>query len=171
MNPHHTLPTIVDNGFVLWDSHAIMPYLVDKYALADNLYPKDLVRRAKVNQQLHNDQMLFENIRFFYFAPLFYGRPVDSFRLEKAVQGLDVLEQELSGKGYMAGSEMTIADISLLTTITSAVASGHDLKTHPNVAKWIDYCSKEVPGYEEINQKGMDLLKQTMAQRKVELGL
>jgi glutathione S-transferase len=171
VNPQHTLPTIVDNGFALWDSHAIMTYLVDKYARADNLYPKDLTRRARVNQQLFFDHLLFENFRYFYSAPLFYGKPADPYRLEKAIKSLDVMEQELSGKGYAAGTEMTIADISLLATLTSMKAGGHDFNTHPNVANWMDKCSKEVPGYKEINQKGLDLLMHVIAERKAALGL
>lgn len=36
-------------------SHAIMPYLVSKYAKSDALYPKDLVIRAKIDQRFHFD--------------------------------------------------------------------------------------------------------------------
>lgn len=56
MNPQHTIPTLVDDdGFVLWDSHAIMPYLVSKYGKDDSLYPKDLKKRAVIDQRLHFD--------------------------------------------------------------------------------------------------------------------
>lgn len=42
-----------EDGFVLWDSHAIMGYLVEKYGKDDKLYPKDLRKRAIVDQRLH----------------------------------------------------------------------------------------------------------------------
>lgn len=32
-----------------------MPYLVSKYAKNDSLYPKDLIKRAKIDQRLHFD--------------------------------------------------------------------------------------------------------------------
>lgn len=53
MNPQHTIPTLDDDGFVLWDSHAIAAYLVGKYGKDDSLYPKDLQKRALVDQRLH----------------------------------------------------------------------------------------------------------------------
>jgi glutathione S-transferase len=47
---------VEEDGFTLWDSHAIMAYLVEKYGKDDSLYPKDLRKRAIINQRLH-----FEN--------------------------------------------------------------------------------------------------------------
>lgn len=55
MNPQHTVPTLDDEGFILWDSHAIMPYLVAKYGKEKSLYPEDLQKRAIIDQRLHFD--------------------------------------------------------------------------------------------------------------------
>lgn len=53
MNPQHTIPTFVDDdGSVVWDSHAIMTYIVSKYAKDDSVYPEDIKKRAIVNQRL-----------------------------------------------------------------------------------------------------------------------
>lgn len=52
INPQHTVPTLVDDGVTIWDSNAIIMYLVDKYAKDDSLYPKDLAIRAKIHQRL-----------------------------------------------------------------------------------------------------------------------
>lgn len=49
------MPTLVDNGKVLWDSHAISTYLIGKYAKDDSLYPKDLYQRALIDQRLYFD--------------------------------------------------------------------------------------------------------------------
>lgn len=47
------MPTLVDNQFVIWDSHAIMAYLVGKYGKNDDLYPKNMEKRALIDQRLH----------------------------------------------------------------------------------------------------------------------
>ncbi|KAJ8924955.1 hypothetical protein NQ315_001120 [Exocentrus adspersus] len=55
LNPLHTVPTIQDGNFAIWDSHAINSYLVDEYGKDDSLYPKDLEKRAVVNQRMYFD--------------------------------------------------------------------------------------------------------------------
>jgi glutathione S-transferase len=48
LNPNALVPVIVDDGFVLWDSHAILRYLVQK--TESGLWPGDLRERAIVDQ-------------------------------------------------------------------------------------------------------------------------
>jgi glutathione S-transferase len=45
MNPTGLVPTIDDDGFVLWESHSIVRYLCAKHG-AGKLWPTDLQRRA-----------------------------------------------------------------------------------------------------------------------------
>lgn len=64
INPQHVIPTLVDDDIVLWDSHAITPYLVCKYAPNLDLYPEEICLRAKVNQRMHfNSSTLFPLLR------------------------------------------------------------------------------------------------------------
>lgn len=52
INPLHSVPTLVVEGKAICDSHAIITYLVGKYASDDSLYPKDLYHKALVDQRL-----------------------------------------------------------------------------------------------------------------------
>ena len=49
MNPNGRVPVIEDDGFVLWESNAIVRYLAARYAPGD-LYPQDPVRRADADK-------------------------------------------------------------------------------------------------------------------------
>lgn len=74
-NPQHTVPTLEDDGHYIWDSHAIIAYLVSKYGKTDSLYPKDLLQRAVVDQRLHFESgVIFANALRSITKPLFAGK-------------------------------------------------------------------------------------------------
>ena len=50
INPQHSVPTIDDNGFYLWESRAILIYLVER--CKPDLYPSSAQERAVLNQRL-----------------------------------------------------------------------------------------------------------------------
>src|SRR5690349_3867301 len=49
LNPNGKVPTLDDDGFVLWESRSIMMYLCDKTP-GQTLYPSELRARADVNR-------------------------------------------------------------------------------------------------------------------------
>lgn len=72
LNPTHTIPTINDNGFSLWESRAILVYFAEKYGKTDSLYPKDPQKRAVVNQRLYFDQgTLYQRLADYYYPQIF----------------------------------------------------------------------------------------------------
>lgn len=54
-NPQHSLPTLDDNGKILWESHAIMTYLVSRYGneqQQQRLYSRNVYKRAVIDQRI-----------------------------------------------------------------------------------------------------------------------
>lgn len=68
INPLHTVPTLNDNGFVLWESRAIAFYLVDTYAPDSPLYPKDTRKRAEVNKLVFFESATFYQAQMAFFV-------------------------------------------------------------------------------------------------------
>jgi glutathione S-transferase len=116
MNPNSRVPTINDDGFILWESNAVVRYLAAKHR-ADALWPSDLRVRADADRWMDWASIMFLPV----FTPLFWGliRTAPEKRDMKAVhaaaaataQSLRVLEQGLEGRSYVAGAAFTVGDI------------------------------------------------------------
>lgn len=50
LNPRHHVPTIVDDGFALWESTVILEYLDERFASGPKLYPGDARGRARIRR-------------------------------------------------------------------------------------------------------------------------
>lgn len=160
LNPQHTIPTLVDNGFVVWESRAIITYLAEKYGKDDSLYPKDPQKRALVNQRLYFDLGTLGLSFIEYYVPRLQGKSADPEKLKKIETAFDYLNTFLEGQKYVAGDKLTIADIAILSTTTSFVALYFDLSKFPNVASWYERLQKEVSGWEENLEGSMEVRRQ-----------
>ncbi|XP_055903551.1 glutathione S-transferase D1-like [Eupeodes corollae] len=159
INPQHTIPTLVDNGFALWESRAIMVYLVEKYGKTDSLYPKCPKKRAVINQRLYFDMgTLYQRFADYYYPQIFAKAPADPEKFKKMEEAFGFLEIFLSGQQYAAGESLTLADIALVATVSTYEVAKFDLSKYPNVAKWYKQCKAVTPGI-DLNQSGVEAFK------------
>ncbi|XP_046960269.1 glutathione S-transferase 1-like [Vanessa cardui] len=166
-NPMHTIPLLEDDDFIIHDSHAIMMYISDKYGKDDSLYPKDLQKRALVNQQLFFDTLLFYRTRSITFAALIEGvrKPTEK-QLNDLHEGYSFLEGFLSKTKFVAGDNMTIADISILSSVSAMrhIIPIDDTK-YPKTAAWFKFMTSQ-SFFKKCAEKGSlifgEMLKKAM---------
>lgn len=160
MNPQHTIPTLNDDGFALWESRTIIRYLADKYGKTDSLVGSDAKTRAIVNQRLDFDLgTLYARFADFYYPQLFAKAPADPQKKEKLDAALDFLNTFLEGQAYAAGEHLTLADITLLATVSTIEVVGYDLTKYSNIQTWYAKCKATVPGH-ELNEAGIQEFKE-----------
>ncbi|KAH8331781.1 hypothetical protein KR074_011535 [Drosophila pseudoananassae] len=153
INPLHTVPALDDNGFYLADSHAINSYLVSKYGKDDSLYPKDLQKKAIVDQRLHYDSSVVTGAAKAITAPLFWENKLEIPKakidaLEAVYKNLNLF---LESGDYLAGDHLTIADFSVTAVLTGMVLFLEvDATKYPKLAAWIQRI-KALPYYEKAN--------------------
>lgn len=159
LNPQHTIPTISDNGFNLWESRAILVYLAEKYGKTDSLYPKDPQKRAVVNQRLYFDQgTLYQRLADYYYPQIFAKQAPNADLLKKLEDAVQFLDGFLANSEYAAGDNLTLADISLVATVSTLEVAKFDLSKYSNVSRWLAKCKATCPGY-DINEAGVQEFK------------
>jgi len=119
INPRGQVPTIVDDGYALWESAAIIEYLDERFPQGDKLFPGDAKERARVRRLAREaDEYVYKEgvspITEEYFwkgdaAP--DEAKVGQWR-EKVAKELKYLAGELRGD-YFTGARPSAADFML----------------------------------------------------------
>ncbi|XP_053679473.1 glutathione S-transferase 2-like [Anopheles nili] len=155
LNPQRTIPTLVDGSVVLCESRAALTYLCERYAKDDSdLYPKDVVRRAAINQRLYFDAcVLYPRFAEFFHPQVFGDAPPDEKKRAAFERAIMLLDHFLSESEFVAGPQMTIADISLFATLATVCALKFDLRPYSNVDRWYVCMMTTCPGA-QMNMAG-----------------
>ncbi|XP_014365813.2 glutathione S-transferase 1 [Papilio machaon] len=168
INPQHCVPTLDDDGFILSESRAIACYLADKYGTDDSIYPKDIKKRAIVNQRMYFDcSTLLVKMRAICHPIIFnIENEIKENLRDDFNASLSVLDKYLENNEWVAGEHVTIADTTIFASMSGIFAAGWDLSYFPNIQRWLKNCSN-LPGYEEIKEGAKiygDLVKKNLKQ-------
>nr|WEU54062.1 glutathione s-transferase delta-1 [Protohermes costalis] len=166
INPQHTVPTLDDGGFILWESRAISAYLVKVYGKNDTLYSNDVKKRAVIDQRLYFDcGTLYPRIRAICYPILFLNeKTIPDERKTSLNEALSFLDKFLEQSKWVAGENLTIADISCVASVSSIEAVGWDFSQFKNISNWLVQCAKEIPGYDE-NKQGATIFGEAVKQK------
>nr|APC23396.1 GSTd3 [Liposcelis entomophila] len=153
VNPEGKVPAIDDNGLILTESRAIIQYLVEKYGKDDSLYPRDLAARALVHSRLYFDNGSLWPLLHEVYGPLFYGEEVNPDSVKRVQENMQSVEGFLQKNKWIAGPNLTIADISFACIIAGLQPLfDFDISPYPKTVAWLKECSKSIPNYKLIEE-------------------
>jgi len=150
INPNGRIPTLDDDGFILWESLAINLYLAEKYA-STPLSPADVKDRERVYQWSFWAANEIEP-RIISIAKELSKQSSNPTAvapgLEQLTAALRVLDDRLGNSRCLLGDAFTVADLNLASTIREPGEEGVagiaaiEVAPFPNVLHWLDRCGE-----------------------------
>jgi len=175
VNPNKLVPVLIDDDLKLTESSAILKYLADK--IDSPAYPKDLKKRAKVNEVMDwfNSNFYRDWAYGFIYPQIFphHKRPTDEAHAEtikwgkgNAERWLQLLNDYWIGpdKRFLTGDQLTIADYFGIGLITLGEVVHSDFSKYPNVKRWMDNVKTSLAKWAQVNEVFYGLVESTKGQ-------
>lgn len=154
MNPHGRVPVIDDDGFVVWESHAILRYLAAKYGVG-RFWDPDPAARSQADRWI---DWSATSLQPDFLVGIFWGfyRMPEAQRDTKAVAAkvaactrhMQQLDRALADRPFLGGDRLGLADIPVGTNLFRYFGVGIERPSVPNVAAWYRRL-QERPAYRE----------------------
>ena len=143
LNPNGRVPTIIDDGYVLWESNSCVRYLAAKHG-GDPLSPADLQIRGNAERWMDWQLTIMSPA----LVPVFWGRirtPPEKRDMDaieaarKKLSGLiGFMDAQLSKTAFLAGDDFTIGDIPLGIAAYRWFVMDMEREDYPNLKRWYD---------------------------------
>jgi glutathione S-transferase len=154
LNPNGLVPTIDDDGFVVWESNTIVRYLAGRYA-RDGLLPIEPRARADAERWMDwTNSTLWPALLPLFRA--FMRTPAcerDLVRIEEqrmaALGTMRILEQHLTGRDYLGGAAFTVGDIAAGCAAWRWFALPIGREPLPHLQRWFDRLA-ERPAFRKV---------------------
>jgi glutathione S-transferase len=151
MNPNGLVPTIDDDGLILWESHAIVRYLSRKHGNG-TLWPSD----PKVCADADRWMEWYSTTLWLSLRPVFWNlvrvepdkrdmKLVEESR-KKWADNLKMVELNLANRPYMAGSAFTMGDIPMGVALHRWFVLPIERPEYPRLAAYYQRL-KQRPGF------------------------
>jgi glutathione S-transferase len=144
LNPNGKVPVLDDDGFVLWESNAIMQYLADKTP-RQTIYPTDVRARADVNRWLfwsaHHFAPSVGILGWENMVKKIVGAGDPDPLMVKRGEALvadcaTLLDAHLSGRRWVLGDGLTLADYALASPLMAIGPAKLPVTTFTNLMGW-----------------------------------
>ena len=126
VNPRRKVPVIVDDGFALYESTAIVEYLEEKYSSGARLFPADTQQRALVRRIIQETDLYLNPSMRLMIEEIFF-KPQDQWDTAKIDRGAKAFTDELvtweqAGMGlFMVGDALSAADFAVYPVVALAL--------------------------------------------------
>jgi len=154
MNPNGLVPVIGDEGFILYESNAIVRYLAAKHG-DEKFWPKDLQARADVDRWMEWQSTGYTPAMLVAFWQLVRTPPekrnlaaVEESRT-KSERPSAVLNRHLADREFITGSSFTPADIVVGCAAHRWLNLPLMREPSPNVERWYEALKKR-PGARQV---------------------
>jgi glutathione S-transferase len=140
-NPNGRVPTIEDDGFVLWESNSIVRYLAMQYA-PDLLYGSDIRTFASASRWLdcENNELLPPQHDMAMHVIRLAADQRDPLVLQKACKkferALQIADDQLARTRFITSDRFTYGDIALGLRVHRWHVLGLAREVPPHIARW-----------------------------------
>jgi glutathione S-transferase len=156
MNPMGRVPTIDDDGFVLWESHTIVRYLCAKHS-AGNLWPTDLRLRAGAERWMDWAFSFQAAMRDVFWGLI---RTPPEKRDAKAIAAgckqsaelAAMLDAHLAARPYVAGASFTMGDIPIGCEVQRWLRVPIERPPLPHLEAWFERLRERPPFVKSVDQ-------------------
>jgi len=156
MNPMGRVPTIDDDGFVLWESHTIVRYLCARHS-AGNLWPTDLQLRASAERWMDWAFSFQAAMRDVFWGLI---RTPPEKRDAKAIEAgcrqsaelAAMLDANLAGRPYVAGANFTMGDIPIGCEVQRWLRVPIERPSLPHLEAWFKRLRERAPFVRIVDQ-------------------
>ncbi|MEQ5841142.1 glutathione S-transferase [Paraburkholderia acidicola] len=156
MNPHGRVPLIDDGGTVVWESHSILRYLAARYG-RPSFWDEDPGRQSNADRWMDWSQTSLQPA---FLTGVFWGfyRTPPALRdwtaIKKSIglcaQYVQLLNQVLSDRPFLAGDSLTLADIPTGTNLYRYFELEIQRPHVPNVEAWYERIKHRVAYREHV---------------------